>query len=319
MSSIQSVTGELAGADLGFVLVHEHVAASSPGIIQSWPALFGGRSTLAERGTEALLQAAKAGVRTIVDCTTFDLGRDVALLAEVSAKSGISIIAVTGLWLDPSVTLKVRSVDQLTDLFLSDLTQGMDGTEVRAGVIKIAHEESIDPMGELILQAAARACVLTGAPIITHTAARHRVGDKQAALLEHWGVDPARVAIGHSDDSPDVEYLVGLASRGYWIAMDRMPNGKLSEYGGQTVDDRISMIVTLLERGYGRQLLLGHDDPIWAGVLSDSDQNRHLESNPQMLAFISEVVLPALAARGVSPEAIRQITESNPRRWLCGS
>jgi predicted metal-dependent phosphotriesterase family hydrolase len=50
MAGIESVTGMVAAADLGFVLVHEHIAASSPGIIASWPELCGGRAALVEAG-----------------------------------------------------------------------------------------------------------------------------------------------------------------------------------------------------------------------------------------------------------------------------
>jgi phosphotriesterase-related protein len=316
MSGIDSVTGPVAGADLGFVLVHEHVAASSPGIISSWPELCGGRQGLIDLGVRALRAARAAGVTTIVDCTTFDLGRDAALLAEVSRASGVTIIGSTGLWLDPPVTLRARSADQLAERFERDLTEGMDGTPIRAGVIKVASEERVEPFAELVLAAAARASRATSAPIITHTAARHRTGEQQADLLESFGADPRRVAIGHSDDSADADYLSGLAARGYRIAMDRLPNGALEEYGGQTVADRIDMIAELVQRGYGDRVLLAHDDPVWAGLLTDTDQARHQAANPDGLAFVARVVLPALERRGVPPETIRQLTVDNPRQWL---
>ncbi len=242
MPAIASVTGPVDSADLGYVLAHEHVSAASPGIIRSWPALHGGREALVDRGVRALRDAKAAGVDTIVDCTTFDLGRDPELLVEVSERSGVTIIASTGCWLDPSATMRARSVDQLADWFRSDLTQGVDGTDVRAGVIKLASDERVEPYAAMVLEAAARVSIETGAPIITHTAAAHRTGEAQAELLESHGVDPARVAIGHSDDSDDIGYLAGLAARGYRIAMDRLPNGALPNYGGQDVEARIEMI-----------------------------------------------------------------------------
>jgi phosphotriesterase-related protein len=319
MPAIQSVTGPVEGRDLGFVLAHEHVAASSPGIIRSWPALHGGGEALAERGARALAEANAAGVDTIVDCTTFDLGRDPELLVEVSQRSGVTIIAATGCWVDPSATMRARTVEQLEAWFLSDLTVGVDGTDVRAGVIKLASDAEILPFAATVLEAAARASNATGAPIITHTAAAHRTGEAQADLLESFGVDPARVAIGHSDDSDDLGYLTGLAARGYRIAMDRIPNGALPNYGGQKVEDRIEMIVRLIEHGYSDRVLLGHDDPIWAGLLDDDDAARHQASNPDGIAFVSAIVLPRLAELGVPPEAVRDLTVENPRRWLVGA
>ena len=316
MSGIESVTGWVDAADLGFTLVHEHVAGSSPGILRSWAGLSGGREHLVTTAVTALGDARSDGVRTIVDCTTFDLGRDAELLAEVARASGVTVIACSGLWLDPSVTVRARTTAQLADWFIHDLTEGMDGTTVRAGVIKVATEEAIGPIDAKILEAAAIASVETSAPIITHTAARHRSGVGQAALLESFGVHPDRVAIGHSDDSDDLGYLTGLASRGYWISMDRLPHGRLPEYGGQTVQDRIDMIARLVESGFANQVLLSHDEPIWAGLLTDDDQDRHLRSNPDGLTFISKVVLTGLETIGVPADVISGIVVDNPRRWL---
>jgi phosphotriesterase-related protein len=230
----------------------------------------------------------------------------------------MTILACTGIWLDPSTTIRARTPDQMTDFFIGELTDGIDGTSIRAAVIKVAHNERVEGFGEVILRAAASASRETNAPIITHTAAAYRTGESQAAILEECGVDPTRVAIGHSDDSNEIDYLAGLAARGYYIAMDRLPNGALSEYGGQSVADRVEMIVRIMESGFADRILVGHDDPIWAGLLTDVDQQRHLAANPQMLEFVSRVVLPSLSSHGVSDEMIRLITVDNPRRWICG-
>jgi phosphotriesterase-related protein len=319
MSGVHGVNGPLSQDDLGSVLVHEHVAASSSGILQSWPELFGGRQNLVDE-TVALLRQAKAdGVDTMVDATTFDLGRDMSLLSEVSVASGVQIIATTGHWLDPSMTTLARSTEQLASLFLRELTEGADGTQIKAGIIKVASQAEIQPFEERVLVAAAHASNATGAPILTHTLASHRTGDAQAAILEANGVDPTRVAIGHSDDSPDLEYLTGLAKRGYRIAMDRLPKGPLPEYGGRTLDDRVDTIVELIELGFVDHLLLSHDDLLWGGLLTEEDQRRQREANPYSISFVAKVVLPALRERGIDAEIIRKLTVTNPGRWLTGS
>jgi len=110
----------------------------------------------------------------------------------------------------------------------------------------------------------------------------------------------------------------GLLDRGYWLAFDRLPNGALEEYGGQTVDDRLRTTARLVELGYGGRLLLGHDDPIWAGLLSDEDQARHKQANPDLVSFISRVAIPRLRELGLDDRTIRRLTVDNPRRWLSG-
>jgi phosphotriesterase-related protein len=319
MTEIQSVSGPLPAEALGFVLAHEHIACASAGIVRSWPSLFGGRSELVERATRVLVDAREAGVATIVDATTFDLGRDVELLAEVAERSGLTILASTGHWLMPSPTMLARSIDQLADLFARDLSEGADGTSIRATVIKVASDEAITAFEERVLRAAARAHHETGAPILTHAEVRNRIGIGQADVLEAEGVDPSRVVIGHSDDSTDLEYLIGLLRRGFRLGMDRLPNGALPEYGPQSVHDRIDMIVRLVDEGYADRLVLGHDDPIWAGLLTEVDQDRHVEANPDRVAFVSRRVVPEMRRRGIGQEAIDGMTVTGPRAWLTGS
>ena len=75
------------------------------------------------------------------------------------------------------------------------------------------------------MRAAARASKATRVPIETHTHARLRMGERQAEILEAEGVSPGRVSLGHSDDSDDMDYLTGLARRGYTLGMDHINRG----------------------------------------------------------------------------------------------
>ena len=98
----------------------------------------GRRSTAVERRSssalsEILARARDDGVATIVDATPLDLGRDVSLLAECSERSGVRIIASSGHWLFPSPTMANRGTDQIAKLFVTELTEGADGTWIRAG------------------------------------------------------------------------------------------------------------------------------------------------------------------------------------------
>ena len=318
-AGIETVTGRVEVGQLGSTLVHEHVVCGSAGVVRSLGTLSGGFDALAARGTAALSAALANGVQTIVDATPYDLGRDVDLLAEVSRRSGVLIIAATGHWLLPTPLMSNRTVGERADQFIADLTTGADGATIRCGVIKVASEEEITPFEARVIEAAAIGHRETGAPIITHAKAARRIGESQATMFERLGVDPSRVVIGHADDTFEIDYLTGLADRGFFIGMDRIPNGALAEYGGQTVDGRIDMIRRLVQLGYGDRVVVAHDDPIWAGVLSAEDQARHVASNPHSISFIARVVLPALREREVTEEAIRQITVGNPARWLTGS
>lgn len=315
---VQGVLGPIAGTDLGIVLMHEHIAAASAGVIRAWPELFGNTEGLIARAVADLEAARAAGVSTIVDATTFDLGRDMDVIAEVARRSGMQIVASSGHWLMPVPTMSARSVAELADFFERELSHGADGTSHRAGLIKIASEQVITPFEAGVLEAAARAHRATGAAILTHSGARYGTGERQADMLERHAVDPGRVVIGHSDDSSDVEYLSRLASRGYYLGMDRLPNGAMPEYGGQSVEARLQMIATLVERGYADRIVVSTDDPIWAPLLSDEDQATHVRVNPDRVAFIPRVAMPRLTELGLSADDLEAIMVRNPRAWLTG-
>lgn len=99
MAVINSVLGPLQTRDLGFTLSHEHVLVTSAGIQHVYPEFIDREGTI-KRAVADLKQAYSEGLRTIVDVTTVDLGRDVRLLAEVSRQSGVQIICATGTWRD---------------------------------------------------------------------------------------------------------------------------------------------------------------------------------------------------------------------------
>ena len=79
MHRINTVTGPISADALGFTLMHEHMQVSAQGLYRYYPDLFG-PDDRESRIVEALRAAKAAGIDSIVDATTFDLGRDPELL-----------------------------------------------------------------------------------------------------------------------------------------------------------------------------------------------------------------------------------------------
>ena len=98
MTTLNSVTGPIDSANLGFTLMHEHVLIAASGLTQSYPDLLG--PNYEDRAIDCLKKAKANGIDTMLDATTFDLGRDPKLLQRVAAASGVNLINVTGWWLD---------------------------------------------------------------------------------------------------------------------------------------------------------------------------------------------------------------------------
>ena len=313
---VQTVTGPVAASELGFALSHEHVIVGSPGIHATYPELMDWAGIEAG-GIEALREAHAEGLRTIMDATPFELGRDVLMLQRVSQASGVHIVASTGTYVDIPRLIWFTHPDRMAAVYVREITEGIEGTGILAGMIKVANNNyELSDAEQMILRAAARASNTTGAPITTHTQPQNKVGEPQWRIFAEEGVDPARVCIGHSSDSTDFDYLAGLAREGVFLGMDEFPGHQIDAPWREKAD----MVKRLLDAGFERQLMLSHDwgikrhpDDSWG-----APEEIHRQANPDAYAFIPRRLLPHLRTLGVSNEAIHLMTVENPRRFLAG-
>lgn len=323
--TVQTVQGRLDASKLGFTLPHEHICVSSPGFLQAWPEFFGGRSNFVAKVVGKLKEAKGGGVDTIVDVTPIDVGRDIRLLEEVSRKSGMQIVACTGHWLAPSLSMEIRTVEELTDFFVLEIERGIDGTDIKPGVIKVAtNPEGVTPFLEKTLRAAARASKATGVPVTTHTYAAGRIGEKQAEIFENEGLDPTMVCLGHSDDTDDLGYLRGLAKRGYTLGMDHLTWGVGGEAGGASTgllswQRRTQNIKTLVDEGFADKIFLSNDWYYGASIAPAGFMDEKERTNPDGILFANRKVIPHLKEIGVADQAIRTMTVANPRRFFGGA
>lgn len=315
MPTVNTVLGSVDVNDLGFTLMHEHVLTSSAGIPQAFPDLVD-KGEAITRGVAALRDAAAEGVRTFVDVTTMDLGRDMTVIKEVAQQSEIHIIVATGIWVDlPRAIARGVTPDQLARAFIMDIEVGLEGTGIKAGVIKVATtEDGVTPANEILLRAAARASIHTGVPISTHTFAQARVGEAQVRIFLEEGVDLRRVYIGHSNDTDDLDYLAGLASQGCFLGMDRYPGGRAE---GLQWEERTQVVKRLVDMGLTEQIAMSHDYTISALFLPEMEEERRAY-NPDSISFITRKVLPRLREMGVSNEAIHTMVVDVPRRYFGG-
>jgi len=310
MATIHTATGPIDTADLGFTLMHEHVRVGWPAMYQQYPELFNREEEL-ERAVTRLTAAREAGVRTIVDLTPIDLGRDATLIAEASRRSGVQIIVATGFYYSIPFHFLMRPDEEMTALMVRDITEGISTTGIRANVIKCATEPELTPINERVLRASARAARETGVPICTHTYPANRTGLDQQRVFKEEGLDLGRTVIGHSDDSDDISYLEQIIENGSYCGMDRIGIQR-----PRTSEQRADMVAKLVERGYAERITLSHDSCCnfhWAPQ-ELIDRN----ATTWRLTHIPQDIVPMLRERGVSEEAIRTMTVENPRRIFEG-
>jgi phosphotriesterase-related protein len=134
MATIQTATGPIDTANLGFTLMHEHIRVGWGPMFQQYPELFS-RDKELSRAVARLKAAREAGVQTVVDLTPIDLGRDVTLISEAARQSGMQIIVPTGFYYLIPFHFQFRDPSELTAHLVKDITEGVSTTGIRAGVM----------------------------------------------------------------------------------------------------------------------------------------------------------------------------------------
>ena len=315
MATVNTALGQVDTADLGFTLSHEHVIVGAAGMQHTYPEFYDRQATI-EDAVSALKEAYDEGLRTMIDMTTLELGRDVRLLEEVSRRSGVNIIVTTGAHLAIPWLFSYVSPDDIVPLYVKEIEEGIEGTGIKAGVIKSSSDQGgITDREEVCLRAVARAQKLTGIRISTHTWSPDRVGEQQIRILEEEGVDLNRVYIGHSNDDTDVDYLLGMLRKGVWLGLDRYPDAR-SPLGTPNWRQRTKIVKQLIDAGFGHRLMLSHDHDIPRSLPTQKLRDERKAYNPDGYLFITRQVLPYLKELGASEQDINRIMVENPRRFF---
>ena len=312
MTTVNTVLGPIDTSRLGFTLMHEHVFSQGP-VARDYPELFGPR--FAERITAGVAEAKKGGVDTIVDATTFDLGRDVSFLAEVSRRTGVNVIACTGWWMNPPSHIAGQSPDLFADLFTREIETGIAGTGIKAGILKSAADYGgVTANGEIMLRAVARGHRRTGVPIMLHSYAPEQIARQQLAILRDEGVDLKRVAVDHVNDTRDMEYLGWLLEQGCYLGMDRYPGLNLGARA------RTETMKWLIDAGWTDRLLPSHDCSL-ANPLTfypPDVQESIAKGNPYGYLYVKQVVFHQLREMGVSEAVLNTLCVNAPRKFFEG-
>jgi phosphotriesterase-related protein len=265
MSTVQTIRGPIASEQLGRTLSHEHLTAGGAGM-ERLPWIYDESDAVAAN-VEALRRAKAAGIDSLIDLTPLDLGRQIALFERIAeADTGVNIVCATGVYRWVPLYLLRREIDEIADHFLRELRDGIEGTGIRAGIIKLAWDleyrlaegrPGFTPRDglERTARAAARAARAAGVPISCHTLAADELGTPLLDLFEDEGLDLRAVTIGHSNDSQDLDYLMGLLARGATVGLDRF--GAL--YPEEERVRRAGIALALAQAGYAALVCLGHD------------------------------------------------------------
>jgi phosphotriesterase-related protein len=315
MATVETVRGPVDVEELGTTLMHEHIFLLAPELVQNyghvWGEPFWDEEVRVADAIAKLNRARDAGITTLVDPTPVGVGRYIPRIQRISESVDMNIIVATGLYafLELPNFLANRTDDVITGIFVRELREGIDDTGVKAAFLKCTVElHGIIADQPRILTCIAEAQKETGAPVMVHTNAEHKIGLPVLDFLTKADVDPTRIVIAHAGDSNDLDYLREIADTGAWLGCDR--------YGIEVFNssaDRIETLLKLIELGYTDQIHLSHDGAAWYDFMAC---NPLFEGQEPDYLLIHNELLPALRERGVTQQQIDQMMVENPRRFF---
>lgn len=265
MTFVRTVLGDIAPSELGITYSHEHIAIAGSRMTEVSPDF---RLDDPAKAVEELAPAQALGLRSIVDAMPCDAGRDAELLAEISRRSGVHVIAPTGAHAEKHYperhwTLRLP-IDEIAGLFAADIDVGIDAfdygspvvkrTPYRAGVIKVAGSsaDGLTDRDTRIFEAVAIASRVTGCPILTHCEGG-KGGVEQVAFLTAHGARAEHIALSHVDKIVDRGYQRELWATGAFVEYDGgfrwgdQPNGTLQLLEWAAEDGRLGQVVLGLD------------------------------------------------------------------------
>jgi phosphotriesterase-related protein len=316
MTEVATVRGPVDAAELGRTYMHEHIFTLSADVQQNFPQEWGDEQERIADAVEKLRALAAQGVQTIVDPTVIGLGRYLPRIQRVAEQvPELNIVAATGLYTWDSVPFffyhrgpAVGKPDPMVEMFVRDITEGISGTGVRAGMLKCAIDEPGLTTGvERVLRAIAQAHHRTGTPVTVHTHPGSHTGlEVKRVLCDEEGVDPRRVVLGHAGDTTDCDHLAELAEAGFVLGMDRFGINIAT-----TFEARADTLVEMCHRGYAESMVLSQD----ASCYLDWVDPEVMPLLPQWhYLHIGEDVLPYVRERGVTEKQIEAMLVGTPRR-----
>lgn len=323
MTRIPIVGGEIDASQMGRTLMHEHIFVRTPELQEAWPGFMGFDADVAVADAQEKLKKLKAqGIDTIVDMTAPGLGRNVGLISRAVEGTGLQVIVVTGYYTYTDLPFPMKyngpgklfnndpSDSFLVDLFVRDIEEGIEGTGVKAGVVKCCTDmPGVTEDIERLIRAVGKTHLKTDVPIMTHSHAKSKRGLDQQRILREEGVDLTRVLIGHSNETADIDYLVALLDAGSYLGFDRC-GLKIDE----PLEDQQATLAELCKRGYASQIVLSHDRHCTSDWFPEEGV---LAALPEWeYGFIQGSLIPGLLENGVTEEQIELMMHKNPVRFF---
>jgi phosphotriesterase-related protein len=299
---VQDVQGNRSVDYSQIWLSHEHILVDFIGADSIQPHTWDHNAVIAE--VMPYLEALKAfQVDYFVDATPTYLGRDVLLLEKIANSSGLKLVSNTGLYgarnnkFLPKYVQYI-STEDLAEKWISEFEEGMDGTSIKPGFIKIGVDASdpLDSIQQKIVKAAALTNLKTGLTIASHTGKAVGLWP-QLRILKEAGVSPTSFIWVHAQAEDDNTVYLKAADLGCWISLDGL---------GWDMEKHLKKLVFAKEHGILDHILISHD----AGWYDPQKKKQTITPYTDIFTKL----LPALRSERFTEEEIKMLISVNPAK-----
>lgn len=346
MPSVRTVLGEISPDDLGITMSHEHllhdtshlfwdepspgdpleirqvaeatVTVENAGALASRPYVSRDnlRMTELDVAIPELQLYRDAGGQSFIDVSGRIPGWHPDDLIAASEATGVNIVASTGWYISPSHPPghADASVEELAEILVEHIEVGIEGSDVRAGVIgELGMTEPLHPQEEKVLRAGGRAQARTGVPLTVHPMVFQKEAHKYIDILEEEGADLEKVYMSHMDGScPDFAYHESVMERGVSIDYDLFRDTPWNDshliFGGDhyiSDQERVETLARLCADGYSKQVMLAHDLCLKTHLVAYGGKG---------WAYVLTEIIPQLLEAGVTQSQINDMLIENPKR-----
>jgi phosphotriesterase-related protein len=298
---IMTVNGPISANKAGITLEHEHILVDFIGADSISDSRWD-KNVVEAKVLPYLKEIKELGCLTFIDCTPAYLGRDPVLLRSLSNSSGINIITNTGFYGAAKNKYLPRfafdeTADQLASVWINEWDEGIDGTGIKPGFIKIGvGSDSLSGLHKKLVIAAARTHLKTGLTIASHTGPA-KPAFEEIEVLRSEGVSPEAFIWVHAQNEKDTTAHVIAARMGAWVSLDGLNDDNVTEYA--------AMIINMKRNHLLNKVLLSHD----AGWYQPGKPNG---GDFRGYTSLFKKLVPLLKKENFTDKEIRQLLVLNP-------
>ena len=321
-NTVSTLIGEIDCNMLGTTLMHEHVLFfSGPRLDNSGytPIPDDLRNETVDFAVSMLNDAARVGINTVVDLTPY---RPIELYDQIAKRTQVKIIASTGFYRRakiPGLWAEMEDQKQMEDLLRKELTEGIDGTGIKAGIIKVAAESlPLTDWEKKVFQAAAKVNKINNAPIATHVGTR-----TQFDFLINAGANPNQLLLSHVDTGRRGrtleqfgEELISIAKEGGYLEVDTFGQNFYTPW-----NDLVFLLRFLCDAGYANRVIISIDSN-WhwrdGKKIFEGADEPFFDPNAanRTFAYMITDAVPMLLKSGFSMKEINTFLIDNPRNYF---